>query len=716
MKLSSRNRFGGISLFVATVTILQLSQIAYGGRLINGHVPAAARRLLPLSDAPANQPLQLAVGLAVRDPAAVDAFVKEVSDPASPNFRKYLTPEEFTDRFGPSEEEYQSVIDFLQAQGLSVTQTHPNRLVVDVAASVAQVQRAFHVRIRNFAHPTEGRTFFAPENEPEVDSPVPILHIAGLSNYWIPRPQSRERPLGVSSANASPRVGSGPSGAFAGNDFRNAYLSGVTLTGAGQNLGLLEFDGYNANDILAYRLTTNVPNVPLQNVLVGGYSGRAGSGNGEVCLDIELAMSMAPGLSQIIVYEAPNSSPWEDVLNRIATDNQAKQVSCSWGGGPPSATAEQIFQQMAAQGQTFFNASGDDDAFTGDIPFPTDSPNVIQVGGTSLTTLYAGGPWAYEAAWNWGLNGGSYTGSGGGISSVYSIPTWQQTVSMLSNQGSTTFRNIPDVALTADNIFSISNNGRTGNIGGTSCAAPLWAAFTALVNQQAASDGKPPVGYLNPALYAVAQSANYSVAFHDIIAGDNITPRSSGKFQTAVGYDLCTGWGTPTGALISALLSPGAPITVYNVTVAAIPINGGTVIGAGTYLAGAQATVTATPFNAYLFTNWTEDGTVVSTSPTYTFTAGADRNLVANFAVNNSFYTVTVSASPSTEGNVGGGGSFRAGSHAFVFAGPKRKYVFVDWKEDGVVVSTAANYGFTVDKSRNLVAEFSNKKARGRHR
>ena len=186
----------------------------------------------------------------------------------------------------------------------------------------------------------------------------------------------------------------------------------------------------------------------------------------------------------VIVYEAPNSSPWEDILSRMANDNAAKQLSCSWGGGPPDATAEQIFKQMAAQGQTFFNATGDSDAFTGQIPFPSDSPNIVEVGGTTLNTISPGGAWSSETTWNWGYNQGGYVGSSGGISSYYPIPSWQQGVSMSASQGSTTFRNLPDVALTADNVYAVSDNGQAGDFGGTSCAAPLWAAFTALVNQQ----------------------------------------------------------------------------------------------------------------------------------------------------------------------------------------------------------------------------------------
>jgi subtilase family serine protease len=425
---------------------------------------------------------------------------------------------------------------------------------------------------------------------------------------------------------------------------------------------------------------------------------------------------MAPGLSKVIVYEASGSSPWEDILSQMANDNLAKQLSCSWGGGPPDSTAEQIFQQMAAQGQTFFNATGDDDAYTSQVPFPTDSPNIIQVGGTTLFTVSPGGAWSSETTWNWGPQGGSYVGSSGGFSPFYSIPSWQQSTSMSTNQGSTSFRNFPDVALTADNVYTVSDNGQGGNSGGTSCSAPLWAGFTALVNQQAANNGQPPVGFINPALYVIGQAGNYTSIFHDITTGNNITNHSNGRFSAVAGYDLCTGWGTPNSALISALVSPGSSVTTYNVNTSANPSNGGSVTGAGVYVSGTQVTVTATPNFGFVFSNWTENGNVVSTSSSYTFTASADTALVANFAVNTAVYTITLSVSPAGTGDVSGGGTFPAGSRRTVYAAPKRKYAFSGWTENGVVVSTSIYYAFTLDHDRNLVATFGPKRGRARRR
>ena len=211
---------------------------------------------------------------------------------------------------------------------------------------------------------------------------------------------------------------------------------------------------------------------------------------------------------------------------------------------------------MQMQGQSFFNASGDSNAYTGAISFPCETYYITQVGGTTLTTT--GGVYASETVWNWGIERGQkYNHSGSAVQcTFYPIPSWQTNVSMASNQGSTTRRNVPDVAMTADNVY-VRANGMDYNAGGTSCASPLWAGFAALANQQAASAGKSPIGFINPAVDAIGTSAGYTNAFHDITTGNNTWSNSLTKFFAVTGYDLCTGWGTPAGQrLINALASP----------------------------------------------------------------------------------------------------------------------------------------------------------------
>ena len=575
---SKISRFRGLAIFclIWGVGVCPV----FGGNLktLHGHVPAITKQLQSTGNWPATNQLWLAIGLPLRDPAGLSNFLAEVYNPASPNYRHYLTPEEFTARFGPTPEDYAAVRSFAQANNFQITATHDDRLLLDVRANVADIQRAFHLNLRKFKHPREVRDFYAPDAEPTVDVALPVVDITGLNNYVLPYPKLVKKQ--AVAGKVVGRYGSAPDGySYIGDDFRAAYLPGTTLTGAGQSVGLLEFDGFYSNDVKAYAQAAGGgrTSIAIQTVLLDGYSGvpttGRNSGNSEVALDIEMAMAMAPGLTKIISFTGGPNGNENDVLSAMASNNAVKNLSCSWGwGGGPSATTDAIFQKMMMQGQSFFNAAGDSCAFTTGVTSangvdnpnnqnaPSSSPYITQVGGTTLVTTGPGGAWQSESVWNWG--GG--TGSGGGISSYYAIPFWQTNVSMASNQGSTTQRNIPDVALTADNVYTYSDNGSSGSVGGTSCAAPLWAGLTALANEQADDNGQPAVGFINPVIYALGSTPNYTANFHDITDGDNTWSSSTSQFYAVSGYDLCTGWGTPMGQnLIDALAGQIGLVTNY---------------------------------------------------------------------------------------------------------------------------------------------------------
>jgi hypothetical protein len=550
---------------------LTVSANATPEQVLKGHVPRAAATQPPVGRLDPSTRLDVALGLPLRNAQQLKKLLQQIYQPASTNFRHYLTPEQFTAAFGPTEEDYQAVMDFATAHGLRVVGTHPNRTLLDVNGAVADIEKTFHVHLRLFQHPRQARVFFAPDVEPSVELDTRLLAISGLDNYVVPHPNLR-RIAKPSNQKVHLLTGSGSGGNYMGSDFRAAYVPGVSLTGAGQSVGLFELDGYHASDIASYETQASLPNVTLQNVLIDGFDGSASleDGDDEVCLDIEVTLSMAPGLSSILVYEGPppplvaniNTYPVttthvNDVLNRMATDNKARQLNCSWGFDI-NATTQQIFQQYAAQGQSFFLACGDSGAFVGAVDEPADDPYITVVGGTELTTSGPAGSWVSETTWNSGDSISGPAATGGGISLAYPIPDWQQGISMTANQGSTTMRNLPDVAMVADNVW-VFFNGEGSAVGGTSVASPLWAALTALVNQQGAATGQAPLGFANPALYAIGKSASYASCFHDITTGNNTTTNSPDEFYAVAGYDLCTGWGTPNGShLIQALLSPPA--------------------------------------------------------------------------------------------------------------------------------------------------------------
>ena len=299
------------------------------------HIPAVVAHLSAIGILPTTNRLNLAIGLPLRDAQELDDFLAQLSDLASPNYRHYLTPEEFTERFGPTEQNYQDVIDFAKRSGFTITATNDNRLLLNVSGSVADIQRVFHVTLQVYHHPTETRDFYAPDVEPSVDASLPIADISGLNSYGLPHPKF----VKMNSTNATPLgTGSGTGGTYMGYDFRAAYLPGVTLTGAGQVVGLVQFDGFYASDITSYENTAGLPTVPLQTVLLDSFSGTpttgANSGNIEVSLDIEMAISMAPGLSKIVVFEGnPNSGYFfpNDVLSAMANSNSISQFSCFMG-------------------------------------------------------------------------------------------------------------------------------------------------------------------------------------------------------------------------------------------------------------------------------------------------------------------------------------------------------------------------------------------------
>ncbi len=571
---------GALTLAICLTMVFALRMPSSGveRQKLRDHVPEAVARLglQPLGRLPATNRLNLAISLPLRNTNELTRLLQGICDPASPQFRHYLTPEQFTERFGPTKEQYEAIGRFAQRYGLEVTATFPNRVVLDVGGQVADIEKAFQTTLNTYRHPKEARTFYAPEVEPSVDAGLAVLDISGLNNYAIPHPGVHASSRAFS---AQAAVGSGPNGSLLGRDMRNAYVPGVALDGTGQMVGLLAFDAFYAEDIASYEKMAGLPNVPIQVVLLDGFNGiPTGSGSDEADIDIDMAISMAPGLSKVVVFDAGPNGNLTDILSGMVSHPQIHQFSSSWiyWGTSQSviSACDNLFKQMALQGQTFFEASGDGDAWLNnpisDAPWLADDIYVTSVGGTTLTMNGSGATYASETAWNLGFNppgwsGSEYVGSGGGISVHYSIPSWQTNFNMTPTGGSLRYRNFPDVSMVAESFGIVYQGSWSPGWWGTSFAAPLWAGFTALVNQEAVANGRPSVGFLNPALYAIGQSANYTNCFHDITLGNNATDTSGGLFPAVPGYDLCTGWGSPNGSnLIQALALPEPLVIATN--------------------------------------------------------------------------------------------------------------------------------------------------------
>jgi subtilase family serine protease len=530
---------------VSSVNIVQAQQA-----LLTRHVREATRtgEAQSAGRLPATQSMKIDIVLPLRHQPELQNFLEQLYDPTSSSYRRFLSPQEFTARFGPSQEDFDALVRFAKANGFSVVGGSRDAMDLQLKGSVSSIEKAFHVTMGLYQHPTENRKFFAPDREPTIELSVPVWHISGLDNYSIPRPASLHKNIKVKSNVVK---GSCPGGYYCGSDMRAAYYGGTALTGSGQNLGLLEYVGYDIADLKTYFTNAGQTN----NVTVTGVStdgttltclASQGCDDREQVLDMTQAISMAPGLKGLYVFVGSTDTA---MLSSMSTHTPlVSEIGSSWTWQPSDpGTDDPYFQKFAAQGQNYFQAAGDSGAYTtsSSYVYPGDDAYVTVVGGTDLVVASPGGPWSSETAW---------VDGGGGVYTVDSIPipSWQQLSGVITtaNKGSTTLRNSPDVSAEADFDFytCADQEACQGGWGGTSFAAPMWAGYMALINQQALLNGNPSLGFINPAVYNLGVGSGYNTEFHDIKTGSNGEPATAG-------YDLATGWGSPIAgtALINAL-------------------------------------------------------------------------------------------------------------------------------------------------------------------
>ena len=582
-------RIGIYVLLCVAVLLFVVEGQAHAQSLMTRHVREANLKGQAqfVSRLPETQSMRIDIVLPLRDQAGLDSFLQDLYDPSSPSYRHFLTVQEFTAKFGPTQQDYDAVIRYAKTNGLSVVGGSRDGMDVQAEGSVGNIERAFHVSMGVYQHPTENRTYFGPDREPMVDLPFQLWHISGLDNFSIPHPLYVKRSdyaaahgLNANALVSHATTGSGPSASFLGSDMRAAYYGGTALTGAGQNLGLFEFLGTDLADLTTYfKNVGQTNNVPITLLSTDGTSTscvdtRAGGDcdDTEQTLDMTQAIGMAPGLSSLVMYIGSTDTA---IISAMTTHSPLPTtIGCSWGWTPADpSTLNPYFQKMAAQGQNFFAASGDSSTWSkSNEAWPADNAYVVSVGGTDLVTASAGGAWESETAW---------VDSGGGISpDSIPIPSWQQLAGVInsSNKGSTTLRNGPDVSANANFTFYVCADQTTctaNDYGGTSFATPMWAGYIALVNEQLANNGQPTIGFINPTIYSESVTSAYGSEFHDITSG------TSGSFSAVTGYDLVTGWGSPNGTgLINALAptstSPNFTISASPASVSVVQGNNGT--------------------------------------------------------------------------------------------------------------------------------------------
>ncbi len=473
---------------------------------------------------PTTTKLTLLIGLVIPNSDQLLQGAQQVSDPNSPSYRKYLTPEQVADRFGAPTADYQALLDWANSHHFAVT-AHKNKFVATVVGSVADIEAALNVHMLYRRRP-DGTTFFAPNVEPSIELGPKVEHISGLENFVPPQRAG----------------GSGAGGTYQGSDFRNAYAPGIALRGEGQSIGIFMSDGFAQSDIDGYATLTHQSFLPVEEVPPNSASP---STSVEGTLDIEMAFSMAPA-AKIVVFLGNASA----ILANMTDRTDIKQFSSSWFWYNGTTMDEQLMAVLAMNGQSFFQASGDGGTYPAGWPNATKyvSPNlncrqfpyITIVGGTSLNMSNGGASYgALETAW-----GGS---SGGALASV-PIPSYQSHIAG-HNGASSSERNVPDVSAQAAQTNLIYQGGVT-SVGGTSQATPLWAGYMALANELAAAYGSPSVGFANPALYAIANTSAYDADFHDVTSGCAGANSSGQKNCAGSGYDLATGLGSPQHHLI----------------------------------------------------------------------------------------------------------------------------------------------------------------------
>jgi kumamolisin len=507
----------------------------------------------PIGRLAAETPLSVTVVLPLRNPDAVDRLIAEQGDPSSPQFLRYLTPREFGARFGPSPAEYASVLNYLVISGLKVTRTSAARSSITATGAAAQLEQAFSVHLNRYR--LRGREVFANDRTPAIPAGVSangLVSVQGLTNALVYQPRDNGTP---------PFTPTAINRLYNYQGLRNAGVDGT-----GQKIAIYSLADYSSSNLTNYAAHVNQFAFPpssaalnAANVTRVAVDGGTTQHSEEADLDAELTLGSAPG-AQIQVWLGANSSNAVfDIYDRFANQTDVKIMTSSWGIGEDQlAPADfdayhQVFQQAAAEGLTIFNSSGDNGSNeaqdgTVAVSHPASDPYVVAVGGTNLFAA-TGDAYDHETGWG-GTVSGKITGSGGGLSLYFPRPAWQ-TGPGVQNGSSNGKRQLPDVSMDASPstgyVVYLTVNTTTAWFygGGTSAAAPEWAAGLLLIQQ---SLGKP--FFLSPLLYQVFSKVKGGAPFHDVTVGNN------GLFSCTSGWDYVTGIGSANFTGLRSALGP----------------------------------------------------------------------------------------------------------------------------------------------------------------
>ena len=526
---------------------------------------------------PGSTVLSFAVGLPLRSFSALQAVADAASDPTNAAYRQFLGPTDFMNNYAPSLNDYMNLTSWAQSNGFTVG-SYPTNVLIDVTATAAQIEQALLVNL-NYGSRPDGSTFYGPDRVPTLGLTLQILGVSGIDDY-VPLVPLGGPPQPCAAGTLQP------------SDIRNNFFTAYgpfncsALEGSNQSIGIFAPCGFNVSDITGYESDTGLAGVPSIEIQASNDPNGLSAGcprctgtlapprpvhtDTECPVDIEMALAVAPK-AQIIAFEGSNQ---DSIFANMAANPSVKQFSSSFLTGT-SALTQPLLTVLAAQGQSFFMGSGDAGAYQpasamcvstpatrSEEPPPPDVRSlqyVTVVGGVAMTSSGV-------------ISGTAF--SGGGVLPSVTIPSYQVGVNNnilnADPSVSSTNRNLPDVAMVAQNMCEIVTNcgvkppkgqpcpaanlvsGQAIANPGTSLAGPMWAGVIALANENTRLAG--PVGFANPALYqARNETLNSIPAFNDVNDGTPNTNSCGFGYQTTPGYDLVTGLGTPTCALVQQL-------------------------------------------------------------------------------------------------------------------------------------------------------------------
>jgi uncharacterized protein (TIGR03437 family) len=505
--------------------------------------------------------------------ADLDRLLADQQNPKSPSYRKWLTPEQYADRFGASKSDLAQITGWLESQGMTVLSTARGRNFLVFKGTVGQVEKALHTEIHNYM--VDGEMHFANATDPSVPAAMTpfTLGFSGLDDFKPKPPQRAIKPIPNLLYQGQNALA--PGDLWVIYDIVPLFSTDVDVTGAGLTLAVVGQSDVNLSDIAYYRSAFGLPANPPTKMLIpnGTNPGLVTGDEGESDMDLELTGGVAPDAQILFVFAANISNAVAYAIDQAL----APVISYSYAGCEPNQTStvlastRTLAQQANAQGVTWLASSGDYGAAACDpgasisqkgiaVMVPASVPEVTGVGGTTFgegsnPTYWSVSSPGYgdtateyipEVAWNDSGEVGKIAASGGGVSIYYPRPTWQNGTPVPGK-----FREVPDVAMAASpnhDGYLVITNGAPGIYGGTSAATPVFAGIVLLLNEYVGANG---LGNINPNLYQIASTT--ANVFHDVTSGGNIVECAAGTngctggvlgYSAGPGYDLVTGLGS----------------------------------------------------------------------------------------------------------------------------------------------------------------------------